>query len=163
MATASNPLAAGVNLGVPVISAPSVPTAPSVQTPSQSQNGSIVSQGTALSPVTQATNPGVTVGNLGTVNPTIPATGNTGSTLSNILGSAIFGPQTTPGSTSQAVASAANSALTTAVFGANSGITWGRIGAFVLGLMLIGAGLIMLKPGQSIVVNAGRAARAIAA
>ena len=149
MATASNPLAAGVNLGVPVVSAPSVPTAPSVQTPSQSQNGSIVSQSTALSPVTQATNPGVTASSSGTVSPTIPATGNTGSTTS--------------GTISQTITGAINNALMTAIFGTNSGITWARIGAFVLGLMLIGAGLMMLKPGQSIVVNAGRAARAIAA
>lgn len=46
--------------------------------------------------------------------------------------------------------------------GGNGSITAGRIAAFILGLIFIVAGLFLLKPTQSIVVNTGRAARALA-
>ena len=48
-------------------------------------------------------------------------------------------------------ASAAGSALSS-VLGIPS-INWGRIAAFILGLILIAGGLFLIKPVQSIVVN----------
>ena len=133
-------------IGGPVFTSPTVNNSPTAAgAPSQ----------------TVSNNPGaITVpGGLGTVNPTVPATGNTGSTLGNVLGSAIYGPSVTPGPTSQAIASGASSAIAASIFGPN--VTFARAGAFLLGLILIGAGYFMLKSTQTIIQTGGRVARAI--
>ena len=92
---------------------------------------------------------------------------NYAATLSNAIGVPSSTPVANAGSAAPSATGATPAASLTSpstwgpALQSSLGLSAGRVGAFVVGLIFIAGGIMMLKPAQSVVVNAGRAATSV--
>lgn len=119
---------------------------------------------------TATTNYTNTVANQLGVSPSTPVSSLAGVTAPNTplpTGTATTGPSLLPSSST--LGNIANGVASAVIPGYNAisnlsspSISWGRIAAFLLGLILIGAGLFMFKTTQTIIQTGVRAGRGVA-